>query len=409
MLKYIVEVSANIDQDNLKYFKHELMPQSLVPIFGAFEDKIDMPEGNDERIRAFAVGAGRMIARDTLVKFEIVDFVVYRDGIMPSTKINLLQRALTKQILKDPSAYGDFPYAYDESEIWGENLKQVIIDNREKMSTDNFRLDLMCRNVQSNKEERYKSIKIIAELFEARFKGELSILDLGASLNHGLKKIALDQELPFSPATIIPMQRSQNDYSKEMEQLKSAQTKKIKLGQSLGVDVTNIYDTEINEWVLSCSFRPGEWLNPQNIQAFKTLDDSSPEQVGYLRADARDTEVIREASKGQKYDITFLCTMLYMVTDPLEREEMIQSALEMTKENGLVVIQDAVSVDPSDRRKLVFSKGFFPWGYKTLILDKTHLDRGFETVLTWDEGRCNKAKVNVGSSAFKEFLAGHQA
>ncbi|HET8991844.1 MAG TPA: hypothetical protein VFN31_02310, partial [Candidatus Saccharimonadales bacterium] len=144
------------------------------------------PPAGDERIAAFSQAfvhyASTPEGEDWLGIIEGRKFEAVSYGA------NLLLRAVQKQLLPQDA----YPYEYDEESAWHEAFVSIANNTQ---SACQLRHDLETKVTQSNVVERYKAFKLTMELAAPVISGAPTILDVGCSRNHGLKKLALN--LPF--------------------------------------------------------------------------------------------------------------------------------------------------------------------------------------------------------------------
>lgn len=377
----------------------------LLPFREAMVEKRKNPDGNDVRISAFASGVGTLIAEHKHVADSIQEFAYLRRSLSPNVQVNLLLRALSKQFLKDPEGFGGYPERFDDPSLWYMGARRVMCDEEDSITSDNFYVDLWTRNIQSNKSERYKVLPLLTEIYADRFSGrDVSILDIGASQNQGLKQLRLAREYPFHPVrtykdTGIKTRPQQKIVSQIINE---AVHSSISLGQTVGSDIVPPDDPEVKEWTKSCSFYPSELLDKEKVACFDALS-GNVKDVEFVCADATKPNQLQQAIDKEKFSIAFACTMLYMLNDA-QRSEVIKGANDCLEDNGLLVVQDFAKPDPVDPKKLIFHKIWTPWRYSTMVLDKREPEKGFQEIINWKNGRCDEMAVKLGSKATELFF-----
>ncbi len=381
------------------------LQEQLAPFHEAMKQKHERPDGDDVRIRAFAEGVGALIKEDRHIAQSIVEYTGIRHRLSPNVQVNLLLRALSKQFLKDPEGYGGYPEKYDDPRMWYKGANRVMYENKNSISTDNFYFDLWARNIQSNKSERYKVLPLLNEIYADRFADrKVSILDVGASQNQGLKQLRQSQKFPFSRVRTYTDTEYKTDPQKKVicEIVNNAISKGINLGMTVGSDIVPPNDPEVIEWTKSCSFYPSELMDKEKTSRYDALS-RDVEDVDFVCADATEPDRLRSVIDKDKFTITFICTMLYML-DNNQRKEVIKAGDNCTEEDGLVVVQDFARPDPEDPSKLMFYDTWTPWRYNTMILDKTKPDLGFQEIINWKNGRCDELMIKLGSKATELFF-----
>jgi hypothetical protein len=375
------EATANPHSERMLGFLHELHTQS------------DPRSTGDERIAAFAVAANRSIYDDEHFRNVIDGLLSDRSELAPSYAVNLVLRALQKQLSRRPDSTG-YPDAYTTPEPWRDSIAWVSEPENTAEHYD-FVADLTYRQVQSNVAERYKSIALIAQLMSPRLSEHPTILDVGCSQNQGLKKLALSGQIPFAPFHSMSEQPPERTRL-ETEILNKLLVRAVPLGPSIGIDAIHADDANNKEWARSCSFYPSELLNDHRREEYDLLEMAHPPQVGFYQADFADLDIddLLRQSPSERFDIVSFSTVLYQVSEE-QRATMIANARKLLKPSGLIVIQDFVTLDEQDHTKLVFHPNWFEYSYiyTTVVIDPLDTTGRAHEVFRWENGRCNKMKA----------------
>lgn len=322
---------------------------------------------------------------------ELIDEMVrFRPGIEPRYGMMLLLRGYqADQLSHNP----DYPNGMQSMDAW--------LDVYDQVSTDDLRWALVRNNIcsqqiQSNIAERYKSVKLIAELYKDRFDGPPSVLDFGSSMLHGDIKLAYSQNdpprVPFGAINVME-QRGKTLPGKQDRLLQGIVNrilaKEVEFGPMMGVDITNIDDPVVKSWAKSCSFYPDELLQPQRVKEYNDLDTLDPnhERVRFFRGDFLELEHTRfdVESPVKQYDIAVFSTVLYQLATEEERAKVRVNAYQFMNPKGLVIIQDAPGGN--------FTKKY---NYRTEVLDLANVHHGYQEVFTWENGRCQRMAPSIG-------------
>ncbi|CAN5692373.1 hypothetical protein BH23PAT2_BH23PAT2_02100 [soil metagenome] len=358
--------------------------------------QIENPAGGDKRTSAYCE-ASRQLLQDDSDYQKIANTVLFeREGVQPSHAVNLVLRALQKQLTKNPDS--GYPEVYTHSDPWKEALKYATYEGSSVY--DEFITDIRTRNVQSNVSERYKAVAMVVNLMQDFYGKRPSILDVGCSRNHGLKRLTMGKKFRFSQVNI---EESVVDHPAEpikaipdglatcfvQELLRTG----LRLGPSLGIDIVPIQVEDNKEWARSCSFYPSELLDRKKVKAYDELDEAERQNVAFYHGDFSNLDVgdLERHSRVERFDIVTFSTVLYQVS-PEKHETMFENAKKLLKPNGIILIQDFAEVDPDNNYKLRFFKNWFkePYLYRTILLDPKIRDGSLIELFRWDNGRCNK-------------------
>lgn len=387
-------------------------PSPIESLIRQLELETDKPPGNDPRIAAFARVALRRVREDHKWSSIVHDFLTERPDLSPSYRSNLFLRAVQADQIANNQNY---PKAHENTEVW-EHTFDDIGQDFERLGQ--IVVNLHGSNTMSNIAERYKAIKMVLLMMGHRFD-DVSILDIGCSLNHGLKQLVLNKGGSFSrykfgkvEVSIGPdigedpsLQIPSLGYTAMFNRLMNR--KRANIGPSLGVDIMNSEDPVIQEWAISCSFYPSELLDTRRVRNARRLEKKQPKQVGFYREDFTDLDHkrFREKSPVSSYDVVVLSTILYQL-NPEERAAMIANAKKYTSPDGLIIIQDFASLktDPiSSMRTLEFDDHWYahPYKYRTYVIDMQDPDEQLQEIFLWENGRCDRVALGTGRIAVK--------
>jgi hypothetical protein len=403
-------------------------------VYEAFREEAVNPTGNDPYFRAMSEAAADEIIHGQFGG-QLEQILEYREHTKPPLEghhaMNLIRRALQKQYLKMyPNLY---PILFDEVEM----NRQAIRDlPRDESFFWDFDGDMQHREVQSNVAERYKAFKLIAHMYRDRLGSDPSILDVGCSLNLGLKKMALSGHHTFDSIEVVTQNRGEAARDYDLERAANKLTaSRLAIGASMGVD---LFSPDFNnmEWVRSCSFYPGELLKPARIMAFDDLSHKDVAGIGFHKGDFTDEEEMAklptnfaktqwqnkrsreeitqesllEMSKfmGEKhreeklFDMAIFCTSMYLM-DQEQRLKSIERARRLVKRSGIIVIQDFAELDPQEPTGLQFHENFSydAYPYRTYVVSPRGPEIRPQHIFSWENGRAQKLRLESGRLSVK--------
>jgi hypothetical protein len=406
----------------------------LQAVYEAFKEEAVNPTGKDPYFRAMSEAAAEEIIHGEFGG-QLEQILEFREHTRPPLEghhaMNFIRRALQKQYLK---MYPDqYPILFDEVEMNRRAIREMLKD--ESVFWD-FDGDLQHREVQSNVAERYKAFKLIAHMYRDRLGSDPSILDVGCSLNLGLKKMALSGHHTFDSIEVLAQSRGEvaKDYDLERAANKLIASR-LAIGASMGVDV---FSPDFNniEWVRSCSFYPGELLKPARIMTFDDLSHKEVAGIGFHRGDftndqemaglptnfaktqwqnkrSRDEvtqESLFEMAKfmGERhrekglFDMAVFCTSMYLM-DQEQRLKSIERARGLVRRSGIIVIQDFAELDPREPTGLQFHENFSydTYPYRTYVISPRGPEIRPQHIFSWENGRAHKLRLESGRLSVK--------
>jgi hypothetical protein len=293
---------------------------------------------------------------------------------------------------KDDGKNNDFPHGFDQVPAWLQSYERLMEDSLSSM----LYVGQLKIPIASNVSERAKLFKATA-LLHGR-PGPITILDVGSSLNHGLRRLAEQdpttpegRALNYNPVDIYVRDKTGRQQS-DLERTKIFQRlinrRRLRLGPSLGIDV---YDAERDEpyiaWAESNSFRMPELLDPTINGIFKYLKEARPENVSFRRVDA--ASIGEQGKIKERFEMVMISTMLYLLRES-DRRAVIQNAHHwVDQEKGLIAILDFVDIGPRGGMHF-YPKRDWRWNYKLWVKDMAKPENGFRHYFTAEDGRACK-------------------
>lgn len=324
---------------------------------------------------------------------EMYDGHHHRRGkdIDPHVAVNLLLRGYqADQLLYNPENYpisDELNWIEVFGEIENDDTRWGILRN-----------NIASKDVQSNIAERYKTVQLLASLMKDRFGSQPSHLDVGSSVLQGDVKLAFNNMPNFGIGVFNAIELLKNQQTNEivvdhrLSNLANLAIKqRVEYSDMVGIDITSVNDEVIKQWAKSCSFYPDELRNKEKVAEYDLLSSLDPyhERVKFYRADFSELNLpeFKKWSPRQKFDIITFSTILYQVTES-EKQQMLANARDLLSDNGVILVQD----DPEGH----FQKSF---GYISSVYDGPNAVES-QDILRWENGRCNRAIVELGRVAF---------
>lgn len=311
-----------------------------------------------------------------------------------------------------------YPRGKEQPEAWRETFDYILDPAGDVI--DHFTVDLS-RSVQSNIADRGKLLRVVQLLHHK--DEQATILEIGCSQNHILKKAALhqnpakrgfryghtevmqhppDQAEPQAPRQ--PVRPAGFDIVRTEVLNKLIQDRRrATIGQSLGIDIWDPYrDSAVALWARSCSFYPSELLDDRYTRDFDRLTREQPPEAGFYHADFGSNfdherfEARFPGSKNNRFDLVFIPTMLYQLSGT-ERQAVIANAAQRVRPDGLVVVQDYVQgvPDKSDEVSgLEFYGNAWPdYSYSLWVWDMQQPDQGWQKYFDIESGRVRRIVI----------------
>lgn len=403
------------ESENSTYELETKIELKLAETAQALSRFIDNPVEPDPRIKAFRQDQldwlqsedGRMasIYKDYYeVKVRTPGFDSYT--LPPIYPTNLVLRGIQKiyQNKVNWPAGMRYPHDFTTPQRWHAGVEHIL-DN------DSFRTNLSAEikflEIQSNIADRYKSLKLALNLFQDQFHdpSEPHILDVGCSLNLGLQTLATNKNFFRQTKLNIPTSGARPAWG-QVRSVKQYLNRPAPFGWGIGVDALGPDDQNIRDWIKSCSFYPSELLSRRRRAYFDDISTINSPKVGFILNDFANPYEAFELGRYEtrlpqpgevEMDVISLFTVAYQVPEEM-RQKMLDRARALLGHRGILMVQDFASIDKNDPKKLNFDTWLYrdrddPWPYKTFVEVRAQPERGFQTFLEWENGRCGKVKL----------------
>jgi hypothetical protein len=329
---------------------------------------------------------------------QLVEQTLSRPGMDASQTFNLFNRQFSRDALRhDPKFY---PYDYTSADAYMDQYFQISSDAHR---LGDMETTALTRHVQSNIANRYKSVKLLSYVLADRFDRAPTHLDVGSSMLHGDKMLIYGKDiqgLEFDPFDIVGLESDFGappaSYLKTITDISNVALKdNIEFGAMAGIDITNVDDPEVADWVRACSFKPDELKDVVKVEQYDTLEFCDPdhERIQFFQgdfSDNRDASKFRKMSDSKDYDFVTLSTVLYQQGSEKAKQDMLINAMNYLSPNGILIVQDAKDGN--------FAK---PYNYTTEIIDNMDDHPSQQEIIRWKDGRCTEAILGAGNLSIK--------
>ena len=340
------------------------------------------PPGGDKRIAAFCTAVAQELCRPQF-RAVVERMFASRTGLSPSYAVNIMLRALQKQLLR--SSLYSYPLDYTEAATWQDEIVRVLDDPALLSEYSN---DLMLAEVQSNVVERYKAFKLVMLLLRNTIGDMPSVLDVGCSRNLGLKKLALN--LPFRPIRIAaPLRIRDTTLVALQDYLNGLLRQKVALSYGIGSDIVHIDSINAAIWARSCSFYPAELLDLALVSEYDYLDHNAVYNVDFERGDFVSGGLTSPFEYEHTFAVVTVSTFMYQLS-VADRERVRSTLRRYVASDGIIIYQDFAKAS-EDQSSLTFEDHWFAthFPYRTLIEFASDPSRRLHELFRWDNGRCN--------------------
>lgn len=363
------------------------------------------PSGKDGIEADFYVSALDKLNTDPDFQGAVHEFIAARPELQRNHVRYLLLRCFQKMAIRDFKSY---PSGFT-AETWSDVINSNLTDPDRSAE---LRHDLLTRHLNTNIPDRYKSLPPIIAWMRAhgRLGDKVSMLDIGSSVNHGLKKLALmdivhgeyfGDTVAVDPVDVDRPWVEQVHNPTLTDKVIGLQNRPIGLHYGIGLDRDPMSDADSQEWARAC-LTPREFED-RTIESHDKLDAMNPHNVRFVKYNFLDdyaSELIRSNDREHEFfDVVTLFTVLNQLSDR-ERFRLLTIAQRYVKQTGLVVVQDFARLNPDSPYDIMFldsdwNKNF---SYRTIVIDKLGSD-GYQEVWRYDGGRCRTVQAALGKIA----------
>lgn len=388
MSEYIHE-----DYDHESYREYP-EAERVVAFFGEVETQINNPPGNDPYISAFGEAImHEFFEGDRRFSGAVGEVLVARKDVPAPYVFNLILKYVQGYLMEvDPK----YPYGYDNVSKWVEAIRDYIHDE----SFQNFTENLKQLDINSNVPDRYKGTRLVLTFFHEKLPEHPRILDIGCSQNLGLKRLMLGPAATWSPTVLhtnIETIQNMTDEERAENELwvrRTLRSFEHTPGPSVGIDIYNLNNPDVQKWARMCSFYPSELLDCSKLEEYDAMvRDLNFKNVDFFCGDITSLSKEQFESKvgDEKFDVIIFSTMLYELT-PEQREAAILNAKKFAHDKSLIIYQDFCEVR---RGKLVFYESLHKekYRYRTIVEDMRNPGT-LKEFIRWENGRCTNGLIN---------------
>jgi hypothetical protein len=375
--------------DRMRLVREELDIQAREPI------------ARDQRIGSFCVALANLVDEGHEVESLLQRTLINRPAMNPNHLINHALRVFQMPQLNNLKFFEECI----EPQVWQNYIEDVFEQGGENY--DRIRLYMRDANIRisSNIPNRYKGSKALLYMLRDRFDDNPSQLDVGASLNYGLKKIALSSMgldagltgVSFGETAVLRRNRATDELEPDEvaeDNFNHALAWRFKPGLMLGIDSALYNDAELEIWADSCRYYPSERLNAdQRREEEELLEESSPHGVYLKRVDFSDPTEHLEEYEDEKFDMVSFVTVLNQ-HDQETAQYMLSRARKYLKPNGVVQVTDFMR--PNSFR--FYKRWNQPWRYRTIVYDAMQNFKR-QDMFVFDSGRPKQVQLCAGKLA----------
>lgn len=334
----------------------------------------------------------------------------------PDYAANHLMRGFWDAWRKDENE-GGWPERYIEPEVCRAGIKRVL-GSDDKLAKLEF--NVMYRPVQSTVSSRGAGPKMIMRANKSRFRRPVNIASIGHSLGLAERKLILGE--PFDQVRLWDL-----IYADDKPLLRESQAaglilnhetnRPLEIERCVAIDILpGDNDPAAREWAISC-FTPREQMNKDFMNDVNRLASLRPDGYISLAGDFTAAQNVAPMIKelgSRKADYVILSTVLYQLSQQ-DRVAMLQNALDILSDDGMIILQDFVQARRSAYRdtpdsiessleQLYFPSDWEKWTYRTLVLDPARTGMEFEEALIFNDGRCGQVRLNYN---YRQKLLGY--
>jgi hypothetical protein len=304
--------------------------------------------------------------------------------------------------------------SYPEEDLASTEAARRLIKEITAEDNGHFAFDARWRTIQTMIDKRYMNVKLgwlmlggaVAERAGTEPAG-VSVIDFGCSSNHGLKRLARENDFPFSEEEVGVLLPSGKAAPELTARLYEYLRMPFKLASGIGIDSVDPRALQQSLWVKANCY-PSELWAPERLSRFEDLE-CEVAGVRFAQADCDSLPQLSECiDLDAPSDIVVLSTMLYQHRSNPDRLAKIMNNAKRFAKNFVVVI-DSADTDEQSPVGLSFPEHFYsaerPFGYSLFVLDMHDQKAGFQRLLGYENGRCMKMVPNLGHEAVASAFA----
>lgn len=370
-----------------------------------FIDLVNNYEERDVRRNAFRLAVKDELdahleqpGASTLMQWTM-DAMRFHPEMGASHCLTQVLRATSFVMLKWKDRFSNYPYAYTEPDTWRDSMHRIVADPE---MGEELRYSIQERSLQSNVSKRYAGAVVTGQLLEVAGRLPIrTVLDVGCSMNTGLKHIA--SGLPFDQTHVV--ERDGVTRNLPVSNLfRSMLRGEWNVQESVGIELENPFE---DDWARLISLNPTEILQKENVELLNELIRFDPPNVRMSIGDfIEDDNLRRELTL--RYGI-FKMGLIFTVLHTLSSSDRQQILSYMFEHADFVVSQDFAHINPDrpevlDLRSIWNGTGSRDFTYRTYLMDVERQrsrtaqadERGWSELLLWRDGRMGEVVLGAG-------------
>lgn len=398
----------------------ELSPKDtldLIRLHEEFRKQAEHPEGGDiyaaNMNTVFAEGMEDAHGNIDLVNGYLVpvieDMVVVGNmsgrPLIPSAYAIKTGRAFQTQIISPRRSWPwkyEYPRDFADIDVCREVIQTVLTDDDALWELAE---ELVTSEAHTNVSHRYEFVMLMLHLYGGEREEDPTVLDAGAGVNQGLKKLGM---IALDPAYLrrfpFPLVEVVDKKGRSIEELGLAfnalLAKPPRFGGGMGVEAHRIKD----EMAKSHAFRPVEWYtDARRVEEFDDLISRQVKGVGLFRGEFSERGMeesyakFAEVSPYREFDFVTFLTM--MNQNPVRvRKEMLDYAKRYLRRSksgqylGRIGVQDFAYLGNGSSTGLRFAHRWTDWSYRSYVYHPHDGYRRPEPIAQWQDSRCHRVR-----------------
>lgn len=395
------------------YSDWPLTPQDLEDrdrLRAEFLRQVAEPEGNDERLAACYEACVEGMDQGWLL--PVVEDMIHWLGLInrrrgESDYANMVNKTFQSEFINKKRNWTwqkkyKYPDDFTDPQIWSEAMQEALAD---RFLEDVIRGELIASGAHSNITWRYIAVALYIFLHQEELGDDPTLLDVGASLNLGLKKLMMAasedrahmERFPFPHVEVVG-RFDHEILEEETVALNALLARRLPLAGGTGVEAFPFR----REVAISQCFRPSEWINDrQRVQELYALIDTDISGVYYHIGDF--SEVGMEKSNRKFTDdspltefnlVSFLT--VWNQLPPEKQAEMLEYSQEYLKPGGKALVVDFAYKYKKSPTGLRTARRWVPGSYRGYEIDPRAKHPRPKELFRAEDSRFRKVRLAPG-------------
>jgi hypothetical protein len=399
----------------IEALENQASSEAARALLRGWEANIRQTPGNDPVINALARASIAEWSENPDLRTLIDENMGVSEGLAPVHAAGKYRVGLQLPILHDVTNgnYRDIPRPFAHlttPEAWRSTIRELIQPGPVRNAIAAHMQDgEVITNVISRYTLPQLVATVIAEAAPERFDSYLRVVDVGSSVNFGLKRWGMSTYAAENPGGFAQTSPGPVEIIyPESNIVSPGGTKAIaklmgrlaRLKAGFGIDQMDIADQGVINLARSCYY-PKEYDHPGTVGEFDYFTAINPRNVKFYRGDATKLnfdDLYRKldlrTKDQQQADVGMSLTMMYEL-QPHEREQVRREIMpKLIRPGGIFIEQDFEVKDPHDPQKLITSAHSFgaPYQYRTFVWDVANMDAGPKEWFVSETGRCQSVR-----------------